>query len=147
MDLVYGGGSIGLMGLVSQAVHRAGGNVLGYSIISKLLSLLCSILLFGILFICLTGLIFVHRIIPRTLMSKEVYNLIWDFLMLFWVVSSFHFCGLKFSFLASLCLKKVCVCIFIYIYLCGATDYWRDCWRGKACGRHAPKKGRNGPPF
>ncbi|OMO91976.1 Cytokinin riboside 5'-monophosphate phosphoribohydrolase LOG [Corchorus olitorius] len=29
LDLVYGGGSIGLMGLVSQAVHRAGGNVLG----------------------------------------------------------------------------------------------------------------------
>ncbi|GAV60623.1 Lysine_decarbox domain-containing protein, partial [Cephalotus follicularis] len=30
LDLVYGGGSIGLMGLVSQAVHQAGGNVLGY---------------------------------------------------------------------------------------------------------------------
>ena len=30
MDLVYGGGSIGLMGLVSQAVHRGGGHVLGY---------------------------------------------------------------------------------------------------------------------
>ncbi|KAB2045923.1 hypothetical protein ERO13_D01G163800v2 [Gossypium hirsutum] len=29
LDLVYGGGSIGLMGLVSQAVHHAGGNVLG----------------------------------------------------------------------------------------------------------------------
>ncbi|MBA0642668.1 hypothetical protein Goklo_027019, partial [Gossypium klotzschianum] len=28
LDLVYGGGSIGLMGLVSQAVHHAGGNVL-----------------------------------------------------------------------------------------------------------------------
>ncbi|MBA0607682.1 hypothetical protein Godav_019952 [Gossypium davidsonii] len=31
LDLVYGGGSIGLMGLVSQAVHHAGGNVLGYT--------------------------------------------------------------------------------------------------------------------
>lgn len=30
LDLVYGGGSIGLMGLVSQAVHSGGGNVLGY---------------------------------------------------------------------------------------------------------------------
>lgn len=30
LDLVYGGGSIGLMGLVSQAVHRGGGHVLGY---------------------------------------------------------------------------------------------------------------------
>lgn len=29
LDLVYGGGSIGLMGLVSQAVH-CGGHVLGY---------------------------------------------------------------------------------------------------------------------
>ncbi|KAJ6708093.1 CYTOKININ RIBOSIDE 5'-MONOPHOSPHATE PHOSPHORIBOHYDROLASE LOG5 [Salix viminalis] len=29
LDLVYGGGSVGLMGLVSQAVHRGGGNVLG----------------------------------------------------------------------------------------------------------------------
>ncbi|KAJ6692954.1 LOG FAMILY PROTEIN YJL055W [Salix purpurea] len=46
LDLVYGGGSIGLMGLVSQAVHSGGGNVLG--------------------------------IIPRTLMSKEVQNLICD---------------------------------------------------------------------
>jgi hypothetical protein len=27
---VYGGGSIGLMGLVSQAVHLGGGKVLGY---------------------------------------------------------------------------------------------------------------------
>lgn len=29
LDLVYGGGSIGLMGFVSQAVHNAGGKVLG----------------------------------------------------------------------------------------------------------------------
>ncbi|KAM5562693.1 cytokinin riboside 5'-monophosphate phosphoribohydrolase LOG5 [Rosa sericea] len=29
LDLVYGGGSIGLMGLVSQAVHDGGGKVLG----------------------------------------------------------------------------------------------------------------------
>ncbi|XP_010548131.1 PREDICTED: cytokinin riboside 5'-monophosphate phosphoribohydrolase LOG5 [Tarenaya hassleriana] len=29
LDLVYGGGSIGLMGLVARAVHEAGGNVLG----------------------------------------------------------------------------------------------------------------------
>ncbi|KAI7725039.1 hypothetical protein M8C21_001270, partial [Ambrosia artemisiifolia] len=29
LDLVYGGGSIGLMGLVSQAVHCGGGHVLG----------------------------------------------------------------------------------------------------------------------
>ncbi|XP_073026666.1 cytokinin riboside 5'-monophosphate phosphoribohydrolase LOG5-like [Primulina eburnea] len=29
LDLVYGGGSIGLMGLISEAVHRGGGHVLG----------------------------------------------------------------------------------------------------------------------
>ncbi|KAL4186789.1 hypothetical protein AMTRI_Chr09g35790 [Amborella trichopoda] len=29
MDLVYGGGSVGLMGLVSQTVYRGGGHVLG----------------------------------------------------------------------------------------------------------------------
>ena len=29
IDLVYGGGSIGLMGLVSQAVHNGGRHVLG----------------------------------------------------------------------------------------------------------------------
>ncbi|CAD6203615.1 unnamed protein product [Miscanthus lutarioriparius] len=29
IDLVYGGGGIGLMGLVSQAVHRGGGRVVG----------------------------------------------------------------------------------------------------------------------
>ena len=32
IDLVYGGGSIGLMGLVSQAVHDGGRHVLGYAI-------------------------------------------------------------------------------------------------------------------
>lgn len=31
LNLVYGGGSIGLMGLVSQAVHEAGGHVLRYA--------------------------------------------------------------------------------------------------------------------
>jgi predicted Rossmann-fold nucleotide-binding protein len=29
MDLVYGGGSLGLMGEVSEAVHSAGGHVIG----------------------------------------------------------------------------------------------------------------------
>lgn len=29
IDLVYGGGSVGLMGLVSQAVHDGGRHVLG----------------------------------------------------------------------------------------------------------------------
>jgi predicted Rossmann-fold nucleotide-binding protein len=30
IDLVYGGGSIGLMGLVSQAVYDGGRHVIGY---------------------------------------------------------------------------------------------------------------------
>ena len=30
VNLVYGGGSMGLMGLVSEAVHRGGGHVIGY---------------------------------------------------------------------------------------------------------------------
>ena len=30
IDLVYGGGSVGLMGIVSQAVHDGGRHVLGY---------------------------------------------------------------------------------------------------------------------
>lgn len=34
IDLVYGGGSIGLMGLVSQAVYDGGCNVLGWDTIS-----------------------------------------------------------------------------------------------------------------
>ena len=40
IDLVYGGGSVGLMGLVSQAVHDGGRHVLGFVPISSLLSLI-----------------------------------------------------------------------------------------------------------
>ena len=32
IDLVYGGGSVGLTGLVSQAVHDGGRHVLGFMI-------------------------------------------------------------------------------------------------------------------
>lgn len=32
IDLVYGGGNVGLMGLVSQAVHDGGRHVIGYSL-------------------------------------------------------------------------------------------------------------------
>lgn len=32
IDLVYGGGSVGLMGLVSQAVHDGGRHVLGFAL-------------------------------------------------------------------------------------------------------------------
>jgi len=34
IDLVYGGGSVGLMGRVSQAVHDGGRHVLGFVILT-----------------------------------------------------------------------------------------------------------------
>lgn len=37
IDLVYGGGRVGLMGLVSQAVHDGGRHVLGFVFFSSLL--------------------------------------------------------------------------------------------------------------
>ena len=43
IDLVYGGGSVGLMGLISQTVFNGGCHVLGYSIYH--LYLLISLLL------------------------------------------------------------------------------------------------------
>ncbi len=38
IDLVYGGGSVGLMGLVSQAVHDGGRHVLGFVPLSHYLT-------------------------------------------------------------------------------------------------------------
>ncbi|KAK6944102.1 LOG family [Dillenia turbinata] len=38
IDLVYGGGSVGLMGLVSQAVHDGGRHVLGSEVIPRTLA-------------------------------------------------------------------------------------------------------------
>ncbi|XP_060961666.1 cytokinin riboside 5'-monophosphate phosphoribohydrolase LOG5 isoform X1 [Cannabis sativa] len=71
LDLVYGGGSIGLMGLVSQVVHRAGGSVLGYIHIYILL-LYSSVALFEYFVTPSYLFSFCHRIIPRTLMCKEI---------------------------------------------------------------------------
>lgn len=45
IDLVYGGGSIGLMGLVSQAVHDGGRHVIGYVSVSVSVSTFCSLFL------------------------------------------------------------------------------------------------------
>lgn len=80
LDLVYGGGSIGLMGLVSQAVHRGGGKVLGYYVftfMSLMFMKFWGLFFFNIAYTILFFLfwILVHRIIPRTLMCKEVPNL------------------------------------------------------------------------
>ncbi|KAG9134648.1 hypothetical protein Leryth_000972 [Lithospermum erythrorhizon] len=52
IDLVYGGGSVGLMGLVSQAVHDGGRHVLGLYL-KRLFEFPC-------------------RVIPRTLMPREI---------------------------------------------------------------------------
>lgn len=51
---MYGGGSIGLMGLVSQAVHEAGGHVLGYALsISDFFTLaLCPSLFHDLTLLC-----------------------------------------------------------------------------------------------
>lgn len=38
IDLVYGGGSIGLMGQVAQTVDSGGGNVVGYVVESSILT-------------------------------------------------------------------------------------------------------------
>lgn len=38
IDLVYGGGSIGLMGLVSQAVHDGGRHVIGWALLLVLIN-------------------------------------------------------------------------------------------------------------
>ena len=45
IDLVYGGGSVGLMGLVSQAVHDGGRHVLGF-VLSLSLSLSLSLYIY-----------------------------------------------------------------------------------------------------
>ena len=47
IDLVYGGGSVGLMGLVSQAVHDGGRHVLGF-VPSLSLSLSFSLFCLGV---------------------------------------------------------------------------------------------------
>lgn len=75
LDLVYGGGSVGLMGLVSKEVHRGGGHVLGYphditiNCVFRCYGHFDNNILINVLIACF---FFMHRIIPRTLMSKEV---------------------------------------------------------------------------
>nr|XP_023886526.1 cytokinin riboside 5'-monophosphate phosphoribohydrolase LOG7 isoform X1 [Quercus suber] len=55
IDLVYGGGSVGLMGLVSQAVHDGGRHVLGVSTLGLKVRK-----------------IEIERVIPRSLMPREI---------------------------------------------------------------------------
>lgn len=92
IDLVYGGGSIGLMGLISQAVYNGGRHVIGWAssfyFFAKYLiqdnwdfsgcvdimdmafnSTNFLLLLLFSLFFCL---VIVFRVIPKTLMPREV---------------------------------------------------------------------------
>lgn len=71
IDLVYGGGSIGLMGLVSQAVYDGGRHVLGYSLSLSLSKILRRRICFHLKFskFCLISC---GRVIPKTLMPREV---------------------------------------------------------------------------
>lgn len=161
LDLVYGGGSIGLMGLVSQAVHRGGGNVLGYNqpsftfswvlshVYSSWFLLSCTLDQFFLFLLCIWFTL--DRIIPRTLMCKEVHNLSifqMGFLLPFLFVEiCFLFCSTG-SKLSPFCLQ-VCM-VPLKTYACvvlSLTDNRWNSWRGKASSRHAPKEGRNGPPF
>ncbi|XP_077246313.1 putative cytokinin riboside 5'-monophosphate phosphoribohydrolase LOG6 isoform X2 [Tasmannia lanceolata] len=75
VDLVYGGGSVGLMGLVSQAVHRGGGHVLGWDKqnnirINKIIRFLIWVFFSFLTFV--SWVCFLYRIIPKTLMCKEI---------------------------------------------------------------------------
>ncbi|XP_047308494.1 cytokinin riboside 5'-monophosphate phosphoribohydrolase LOG1-like isoform X1 [Impatiens glandulifera] len=66
IDLVYGGGSIGLMGLVSQAVYDGGRHVLGLVIINSRLIFIFIINFYFYFFN------FFCRVIPKTLMPREI---------------------------------------------------------------------------
>ncbi|RWV90609.1 hypothetical protein GW17_00047172, partial [Ensete ventricosum] len=79
IDLVYGGGSVGLMGLVSQAVHDGGRHVLGSLLLSLSLSLSLSHSLSctHVFWICC-------RVIPRTLMPREVCLPVSYYFLLLW---------------------------------------------------------------
>lgn len=61
IDLVYGGGSVGLMGLVSQAVHDGGRHVLGLVsslILYQILNTICCTLMF----LCLSLSLLVYNL-------------------------------------------------------------------------------------
>ncbi|CAI9116912.1 OLC1v1018203C2 [Oldenlandia corymbosa var. corymbosa] len=85
IDLVYGGGSIGLMGLVSQAVFNGGRHVLGYIFLllpSQFFTfyfyfwdyndfMFLPMCIGTFLFVCLFFFFF-DRVIPKTLMPREI---------------------------------------------------------------------------
>ncbi|XP_061338067.1 cytokinin riboside 5'-monophosphate phosphoribohydrolase LOG1-like isoform X1 [Gastrolobium bilobum] len=71
IDLVYGGGSIGLMGLVSQAVNDGGRHVIG---LAFFLVMICigGVMLDVLLISTISCHDIVCRVIPKTLMPREI---------------------------------------------------------------------------
>lgn len=73
IDLVYGGGSIGLMGLVSKTVHDGGCNVLGYcTCLTTIYTLFSSHWASIAISFISPFLSFLSRIIPKALLPHEV---------------------------------------------------------------------------
>ena len=72
IDLVYGGGSIGLMGLVSQAVYDGGRHVIGWEMSIFFLVMMVLYMLDMLLICAILLSLYCCRVIPRTLMPREV---------------------------------------------------------------------------
>lgn len=79
IDLVYGGGSVGLMGLISQRVYDGGCHVLGYVHKKKKKKNFLVLLTIDYIvssFVCFYFTFYPHstyRIIPKALMPLEVF--------------------------------------------------------------------------
>ncbi|KAM7512340.1 hypothetical protein LguiB_011215 [Lonicera macranthoides] len=69
VDLVYGGGSGGLMGLVSQTVFNGGGHVLGYAYMY--FAYIC-FFFFSFLHELFYFLFFVYLVMPKALLQHEI---------------------------------------------------------------------------
>jgi hypothetical protein len=81
INLVYGGGSIGLMGVIARTVRDGGCHVLGYpaALAASTFFFVCvtctlfEYLMFWSWFSCLLLICsFIHRVIPKALMPIEV---------------------------------------------------------------------------
>lgn len=109
------------MGLVSQAVYDGGRHVLGYRWFSLSLSLSPLSFIFFSLSVLFNLDLFCFRVIPKSLMPKEVrkkiviIHLLILFIEIWWLIYPFNF-----------------------------PDYWRDNWRSKSRIRNASTQSRNG---
>lgn len=69
INLVYGGGSIGLMGMIAETVYKGGCHVLGYVITPQT----CFYLLyFSKEFYNISDAFSMYRVIPKALVADEV---------------------------------------------------------------------------